>query len=234
MVMLIEKFNYKKIHRETLNGLRYYTNNLGQRLPSVTTVLEHTKSEESKRALQEWRKRIGLERAQEITNQAASRGTRLHKWLEIWVQSGVLGEPGTNPYSRQSHAMAQLIINQGFKRISEVWGNEIGVYFPELYAGTTDCVGLHDGEPTIFDFKQSNKLKKREYIEDYFLQTVAYALAHNAIHDTKISKGVVMIAVWPEQESSPQYQEFVIEHHDFDHYVNVWCDRVSKYYKTHK
>lgn len=232
--MLIQKFNYQKINRENLNGKRYYVNPLGQKLPSVTTILEQTKPEEARKALNEWRRRVGEERAKEISTQASGRGTRLHKWLENFVQNGSLGEPGTNPYSQQSHLMARSIIDNGFSRINEIWGNEVGVYYPELYAGTTDCVGVHEGKETVFDFKQANKPKRKDWIEDYFLQVVAYALAHNEVHNTNIQKGVIMISVLKEGSTVPEYQEFVIENQDFENYVSIWCDRVSQFYKTAK
>ena len=229
--MLNPKFNYKKINRETLDGRRYYVTPTGERVPSVTTILDRTKPAEARQALAEWRKRVGEDRAQQITTEAANRGTRMHKWLENYVQTGDAGTPGTHPESQRSHRMAMKIIESGFKNVSEVWGNEVPLYFPELYAGTTDCVGVHGGEEAILDFKQTNKPKRREWIDDYFLQLTAYALAHNEVHGTKIRKGVVMMSVRPADESEPEYQEFVLEPKDFDMWTQRWCDRVSEYYR---
>lgn len=229
--MLIQKFNYKQITRESLEGRRYYCTPAGDRVPSVTTILDRTKPAEAKQALAEWRKRVGEQRAQQITTEAAGRGTRMHKWLENFVQTGDTGAPGTHPESQRSHRMALKIIEQGFKNVNEVWGNEVGLYFPELYAGTTDCVGMHGGQPAILDFKQSNKPKRREWIDDYFLQLTAYALAHNEVYGTDIRKGVIMMSVRPEQDAEPEYQEFVLEPEDFEHWTNRWCDRVSEYYR---
>lgn len=229
--MLKQIYNYQAINRENLNGRRYYVTPAGERVPSVTTILDRTKPEEARQALAEWRKRVGEQRAQAITTEAANRGTRMHKWLEDYVQHGSLGTPGTHPESQRSHAMAQTIVTNGFVNVSEVWGNEVPLYFPELYAGTTDCVGIHSGEPAILDFKQSNKPKRREWIDDYFLQLTAYALAHNEVHGTNIRKGVVMMCVRPDQGQEPQYQEFVLEPEDFDMWTQRWCDRVSMYYQ---
>jgi genome maintenance exonuclease 1 len=111
----------------------------------------------------------------------------------------------------------------------------VPLYYPELYAGTTDCVGVHDGDESILDFKQSNKPKKIEYISDYFLQLTAYALAHNAVHGTNIRKGVILMCVRPPEISpgvwgEPQYQQFILEPTDFDMWANRWWDRVSEYY----
>jgi genome maintenance exonuclease 1 len=229
--MLNPKFNYKKINRETLDGRRYYVTPTGERVPSVTTILDRTKPAEARQALAWWRRRVGEQQAQQITTEAANRGTRMHKWLENYVQHGAAGEPGTHPESQRSHKMAMTIIEQGFKNVTEVWGNEVPLYFPELYAGTTDCVGVHGGEEAILDFKQSNKPKRREWIDDYFLQLTAYALAHNEVHGTNIRKGVVMMCVRPEDGAKPQYQEFVLEPKDFDMWTQRWCDRVSEYYR---
>ena len=229
--MLIQKYDYHAIKRESLNGRRYYVTPAGQRVPSVTTILDATKPAEARQALAEWRRRVGEDRAQQITTEAANRGTRMHKWLENYVQTGDPGAPGTHPESQPSHCMAMKIIESGFKNVSEVWGNEVPLYFPELYAGTTDCVGVHAGDEAILDFKQSNKPKRREWIDDYFLQLTAYALAHNEVHGSNIRKGVVMMSVRPAADSEPEYQEFVLEPNDFDMWTQRWCDRVSEYYR---
>jgi genome maintenance exonuclease 1 len=158
---LENKFNYVELKRETIDGSRKYITPDGFKVPSVTTILDATKSEESKKALHEWRKRVGVEKAQQITTEAAGRGTRMHKWLENYVKTGETGEPGSNPYSKQSHTMAHSIISQGLSNCTEFWGTEVSLYFPEVYAGTTDLVGVHNGDEAIMDHKQTNKPKKR-------------------------------------------------------------------------
>lgn len=219
------KYNYAPLLRETINGSRKYATPDGEKLPSVTTILDATKSEESKQALQNWRKRVGVQKAQEITTEAAGRGTRMHKWLENYVKTGETGEPGSNPYSKQSHTMAQSIISQGLSNCTEFWGTEVSLYFPEVYAGTTDLVGVHDGSPAIMDHKQSNKLKKKEWIGDYFIQLAAYAAAHNEIYKTDIRKGVIFMCT-----ADNVYQEFIIEGSEFDHWTGVWYQRLEQYY----
>ena len=168
MTLLIEKYNYTKLTRDESTGKRLYATPEGHKVPSVTTILDKTKPAESRIALANWRKAVGEKKAQEITTEAANRGTRMHKYLEDYVTQGFLSDPGSNPFSQQSHKMADCIIKQGFGPVTEVWGNEVPLYFPELYAGTTDCVGVHNGEQSILDYKQTNKPKKLEYIEDYF------------------------------------------------------------------
>ena len=221
-----DKFKYEPIKRiDTPEGRRYATPD-GNKLPSVTTILDATKSEESKQALQNWRKRVGAVQAQAITTEAAGRGTRMHKWLEDYVKTGTIGTPGSNPYSIQSHLMATSIITQGLVKCNEYWGTEVPLYFPAVYAGTTDLCGVHDGSEAIMDHKQSNKLKKREWIDDYFVQLAAYANAHNEVHGTKIRKGVIFMC-----SADNLYQEFILEGSDFDKYSDIWFSRVEKYYE---
>ena len=221
------KYNYVPMSRVEIDGKRRYATPDGEKLPSVTTILDATKSEESKKALQEWRKRVGVQKAQEITTEAAGRGTRMHKWLENYIKTGETGEPGSNPYSLQSHKMAQTIINEGLVKCNEYWGTEVPLYYPKIYAGTTDLVGIHDGDEAIMDHKQTNKPKKREWIEDYFVQLAAYANAHNEVHGTKIRKGVIFMC-----SADNIYQEFILEGTDFDKYTDVWFKRVEKYYMS--
>lgn len=219
------KFNYVSINRETINGQRKYATPDGEKLPSVTTILDATKSEESKKALQEWRNRVGHKKAQEITTEAAGRGTRMHKWIEDYIKTGKIGEPGSNPYSIQSHKMAESIIQQGLSKCNEFWGTEVSLYYPKIYAGTTDLVGVHDGSEAIMDHKQTNKLKKREWIDDYFVQLAAYANAHNEVYGTKIRKGVIFMC-----SADNIYQEFIIEGNEFDSWSDRWFKRLEQYY----
>ena len=219
------KFNYAPLSRETINGSRKYATPDGEHLPSVTTILDATKSKESKDALNNWRKRMGPAKAQEITTEAAGRGTRMHSWLEKYIKTGVMGEPGSNPYSLQSHKMATSIIEQGLVKSSEWWGTEVALYYPKIYAGTTDLVGLHENAESIIDFKQTNKLKKREWIDDYFIQLTAYACAHNEVYGTKIKKGVILMCT-----ADNVYQEFIIEGAEFDSWSDKWFKRVEQYY----
>lgn len=223
--MLIKKYNYQNLEKQTIDGSRKYLTPDGEKLPSVTTILDATKPAAAKKALQEWRNRVGHKQAQQITTEAAGRGTRMHKWIENYILNDMIGEPGSNPYSQQSHKMAQSIINQGLNKCSEFWGTEVPLYFPKVYAGTTDLVGVHDGSPAIMDHKQSNKLKKREWIEDYFLQLAAYAEAHNEVYGTKIRKGVIFMC-----SADNIYQEFIVEGNEFDQWSERWFKRIEQYY----
>jgi len=226
LIYIPDKFKYQELKRETVNGSRKYLTPDGFAVPSVTTILDATKSEEKKQALHEWRKRVGEQKAKEITTEAAGRGTRMHKWLENHIKTGDMGQPGSNPYSIQSHQMARTIIDQGLSKCQEFWGTEVSLYFPEVYAGTTDLVGIHDNSQAIMDHKQTNKPKKREWIDDYFLQLAAYALAHNEVWGTKIRKGVVFMC-----SADNQYQEFIVEGIEFDKYTELWYQKLEQYYK---
>lgn len=220
-----DKFIYQPIKRiDTPDGRRYATPD-GQKLPSVTTILSATTPREKIEKLNEWRRAVGHKKAQEITTEAAGRGTRMHKWLEDYIKTGQIGTPGSNPYSIQSHNMAQTIIKQGLVNCTEFWGTEVPLYFPSVYAGTTDLVGVHDSNEAIMDHKQTNKPKKREWIDDYFIQLAAYATAHNEVHGTKIRKGVIFMS-----DPNAMYQEFIIEGAEFDSWVDKWYRRLEQYY----
>ena len=230
------KFNYHELSRTTEEGKRLYLTPDGKRVPSVTTVLEKTKPEEKKAALQQWRDRVGHAQAQVITTEAANRGTRMHTYLEHYVKTGELRERGTNPFGWASHAMAQTVIEDGLTNVTEFWGVEIPLYFPSLYAGTTDGCGIHLGDESILDYKQTNKPKREEWIEDYYLQLTAYALAHNEVYGTNIRKGVVLMCVKPPVDemgnplARPQYQEFILRPEDFDYWADQWWRRLELYY----
>lgn len=226
MTLLKQKYQYKSLNRNESNGRRLYETPEGHKVPSVTTILDKTKPAESRAALANWKKAVGEKKAQEIVTEAAGRGTRMHKFLEDHIKGVPLKESVSNPYAQQSLEMAKIVIAKGFFKIDEVWGSEVPLYFPELYAGTTDCVGLHQGEASILDFKQTNKPKKEEWIEDYYLQLTAYALAHNEVHGTNIRKGVILMC-----SKDKEYQEFILKPQDFDMWTNRWCDRVSEYYR---
>ena len=235
--MYNEKFAYHRLNRESVNGKRLYATPDGLKLPSVTTILDATRPQEKIQVLENWRRAVGHKKAQQITTDAANRGTRMHSYLEDYIKSGAMPKKGTNPYSWASYEMAKTVINEGLCHVTEYWGVEIPLYFPKIYAGTTDCVGMHKGRESIIDFKQTNKPKKESWIDDYKLQLVAYALAHNELYGTKIQKGVILMCVKPDlnesQEliSQPQYQEFVIEGAEFGHWQQQWWLRLEQFYQ---
>lgn len=234
--MILEKYNYSQLSRKNVNGKRHYCTPDGSAVPSVTTILDKTKPAEKRLALENWKKRVGHEKAQAITTEAANRGTRMHSYLEHYVLDGKLKDRGSNPFSWASHRMAEVVIEHGLCNVQEYWGMEVPLYFPSVYAGTTDCVGVHRGTEAILDFKQTNKPKKEEWIEDYKLQLCAYAEAHNEVYGSSIRKGVILMAVKPQTDdmghvtSDPEYQEFIIEGDEFEHWRQQWWKRVEQYY----
>ena len=220
-IIYVEKYRYSELNKQSKNGKRHYKTPDGRLVPSVTTVLSATKDMTH---LHAWRKRIGEQKAQQITTESANIGTVMHKSLEKHVK-GEIRKPGSNLIQQKAHTMANVIIDNGLQDVSEVWGSEVSLHYPELYAGTTDLVGVYKGAPAIMDFKQARKLKKKEWVEDYFLQLVAYAEAHNKMYDTQINKGRIFICT-----QNNQYQTFDIE--DYEQWVGKWYAKLEQYYKS--
>jgi genome maintenance exonuclease 1 len=215
--MLIQKkYDYKPLERITTENGRRYIVGEGRPLPSVTTILSKTADLTH---LIEWKARVGQAEATRIVTEASGLGTGLHNNLENYV----LGNPMKGTFMQQG--LAKLIIKKGLSKVTEIWGTEVSLYSKDLYAGTTDLVGLHEGIPAVMDYKNSLKEKKREWIEDYFMQLCAYALSHNEMYGTNINRGVVMIAT-----REAKYQEFVIEGDEFIHYETMWANKVCSYY----
>ena len=220
-IAYVQKFDYDHLDKTARNGKRHYETPDGRTVPSVTTILSATKDMTH---LHAWRKRVGAEKAQQITTESANIGTVMHSSLEKHVK-GIDRKPGSNLIHQKAHAMANVIIDNGLNDVSEVWGSEVALHYPELYAGTTDLVGVYKGEPAICDFKQARKLKKKEWIEDYFLQLCAYAEAHNKVYDTNIRQGRVFICT-----QNNEYQTFEID--DYDKWCGKWFAKLEQYYKS--
>ena len=177
--MITKKFDYTTLDKRSIDGKRLYASPDGNHVASVTTILSKTKDQT---ALNEWRKRVGEAKAQEITTEAASVGTRMHKFLEDYIDTGDWPAAGSNPFSQQANDMAKVIKEEALTLVSEIWGSEVSLYHPKIYAGTTDLLGVFKGGNCIMDFKQTNKPKKDEWVDDYKMQLVAYALAHNELY----------------------------------------------------
>ena len=235
--MITQRYNYTPLDRTTIDGKRHYCLPDGKKVPSVTTILDKTKPREKIEALANWKKRVGEAKAQEITTEAANRGTRMHAYLEHYVLQQDMKPLPSNPYAHPSWFMAAEVILKGLGNVDEFWGVEVPLYYSGLYAGTTDCVGVWKGRPAIMDFKQTNRPKKREWIEDYFLQLAAYAAAHNEMHGTTIDQGVILMACQPKlladgTYSTPEYMEFEVLPDEFAHGADQWMKRVELYYLT--
>lgn len=210
-------YPYKLLERvDHPNGRRYIVGE-STALPSVTTILSKTKDMSF---LNEWRAAVGEQEATRITTESSGLGNSMHKLLEDYI----LGKEMKGQFMAMT--LAKLIIKKGLTKVTEVWGTEVMLYSTELYAGTTDLVGLHEGIPAIMDFKNSRQDKKKEMIEDYRAQLAAYALAHNEMYGTDIKKGVIMMAT-----RAGKYQEFIFEGQEFNECVNLWLVALDKYYK---
>ena len=217
-----KKFNYEQLEKvSSSNGKRYYKTPLGD-VESVTTILSKTKDMTK---INEWRERIGNDKANKELKQATDLGTLLHQHLELWLKEKERPH-GTNLIRKMAENMSNSIIENGLKYVNEIWGIEETLYYPNLYAGTTDLVGLYNNKPCIMDFKNSKKIKKEEWIEDYYLQGCAYVHAHNELFNTSI-KDVVVFMV----DREYNHKIFHINGNDFDYYSNKWIKRLKKYFK---
>jgi hypothetical protein len=221
--MLIEKFEYPTLKRVTAkNGQRQYTGDDDQPVPSVTTVLSDTGD---KTALINWRKRVGDEEANRISREAAGLGTKVHNALEKYVLQEEYDISGNNHISVMAKAMLDEMISTGLSQVTEIWGVEVALIAKGLYAGTSDAVGMFNGVESIIDFKTAKKIKKREWIEDYFMQGCAYALAHNEMFGTNIKQVAILMV-----DREGKYADFVIEGDEFEEYCNKWAMRLADYY----
>jgi ATP-dependent exoDNAse (exonuclease V) beta subunit len=224
-VKLVHKYEYPTSTRAAIDGLRHYNiDGSSDKLPSVTTVLGQTQTSDKAASLQRWRDKVGNETARKITQEAAARGTSMHLYLEKYcLGEGYLDMTDVGNVAKH---MAEKIVDKGIdNRLTEIYGNEAVLYYPGLYAGSCDLIGELDGQITIIDFKQTNKPKQREWIGDYFLQMAAYGMAHDAVYDTAIEKGVILMC-----SKDLYYQEFVIEGQEYRNAKHGFLRRLDQFY----
>ena len=218
------KFIYPKSQRSTEDGYRKYL--LGEeKLPSVTTILSATKSEEDKAALANWKERVGYKEANRIKTEASTRGTSMHTYIEDYLKGRV--NESFFETNEQYKIMAKEIIDKGLNgKLEEIYGMEETLYYPEQYAGTADLLAKMNGVDVCVDFKQANRPKKIDYIQDYFLQLGAYTLAHDKVHGTQMKAGIILLCT-----KDIFYQEFKIEGAELEMYQNLFMGRVKKFYE---
>jgi len=216
-------YKYPKSIRETLKGVRHYDVN-DEKLPSVTTILQKTQAIEKTESLKRWAEKVGETEAERIKNTAAKRGTAMHSYLETYLQGGKILD--LRDVGREASSMAETIIEKGFPDLEEIWGVECTLHYPGLYAGQTDMCGIYQGRESIIDFKQTNKPKKVEWIDDMFLQLVAYATAHDQVYGTKIEQGVILMCT-PDNF----FQRFIVNGSEFREWKWKWLRKVSDYYE---
>ena len=219
-------YTYPESTRSTKEGFRTYDVN-EEKLPSVTTILGATKDQDAIDSINRWKAKVGEEAATRIRDTAASRGTNMHLHLERHITGE--GHLDLTPEGKIAKAMADTIIAKGFNDLQEIWGSEVTLFYPGLYAGATDLVGTYDYEDSIIDFKQSNKPKRREWVEDYFMQLAAYAMAHNQVYKTEITQGVILMCT-PDN----YFQKFQVKGREFIKYQHKFLEKVDQYYNLAK
>jgi len=227
-----KKFIYPKSQRSQIQGQRHYniqsnTHSLVKQklLPSVTTIISATQSEEKKQGLADWKARLGDREADKVRDTAALRGTAMHTYLDAYVRGS--GHRDLTSVGQQAEPMAKRIIESGLGDLQEVWGTEVTLYYPDLYAGACDIVGVYANKDSIIDFKQTNKPKKREWIDDYFIQLGAYAMAHNYVYHTKIQSGIILMC-----SKDNLFQKFESSDKEFVGYQHAFLKKVDQYYKN--
>ena len=215
-----KKYNYIQASSTTYQGARTYDVH-GIRLPSVTTILAKTKDQSY---LTSWKNKVGHEEAERIKNLSSKRGTAMHKFIEKYIQES--GYEDLTEIGVEAKPMAEKIIEIGLTPVSEYYGSEVTIHYPGLYAGSTDLVCLHNDLETIIDFKQANRPKEEEWIEDYFLQIAAYAMAHDYVYKSRIRQGIIMICT-PDR----YYQEFKFQDAELRKWKHKFLKRLDEYYE---
>ena len=224
-----KRFVYPKSQRSLIQGKRHYDidDTEQKKLPSVTTIISATQSEEKKQGLANWKARLGDHAADRVRDIAALRGTAMHTFLDAYVRG--TGHKDLTSVGKEAEPMAKKIISDGLSGLDEIWGSEVVLYYPDLYAGATDIVGIYNGEESIIDFKQTNKPKRREWIDDYFIQLGAYAMAHNYIYRTEIQSGIILMC-----SKDKLFQKFEVYGKEFVRYQHAFLRKVDQYYRDQK
>ena len=221
-----KQFIYPKSVRSIIDEERHYSVD-DEKLPSVTTILAATQSDEKKASLQKWKDKVGSVEADNIKNLAASRGTAMHSYLEAHLNGQGLLD--LSDLGQAAGNMARTIIEKGLGDLQEAWGSEVVLHYPGLWAGQTDLVGIYQGRDSIIDFKQANRPKRDEWITDYYLQGAAYATSHDCIYGTNIEQIVILVC-------TPDlfFQRFIINGDRFRQYKWEWLKKVDQYYQLKK
>ena len=221
-MIINDKFKYPILERVDTDIGRHYLDSNNKPVPSVTTVLSGTSK--SKDGLIQWRNRVGEEEAERIIKQSTDIGTAVHEAIENYLNGQSWDNFGVTHDQLIAKKISDKFINYGLKGITDIWGLEVGLLLDNLYAGTADCVGEYEGIPTLIDFKTSKKIKKREWIEDYFLQGCAYANAHNVMFGTKIEQIVILMV-----DRTAIFQEFIVRPTEFNFLTRKWKNRLIEF-----
>ena len=224
--MITNIYTYPELKRQESDEGRFYLDSKNNPVPSVTTVLNKTSNK--KDSIQQWRNRVGEEEANRIIKQSTDIGTMVHEALELYLNDQEWRNFSDNQDGVLAERMTEKFIESGLNSITEVWGLEVGLILDGLYAGTADCVGKINGEPSLIDFKTARKMKKREWIEDYFLQCCAYANAHNVMFSTEINQIVILMI-----DRNLVFQEFIVKPTEFNILTKLWKKRLIEFHNKH-
>ena len=220
-------YDYPRSMRTLIGGKRHYDIREEKLTKSVTTILSACQSDEKKASLEAWRQRLGDEGRRHSVRDDGSRAWHSHAQATLEAHIDGSGLKDLTPLGVQAETMAHKIIESGLRDLEEVWGQEVTLYYPGLYAGATDVVGIFDGQPAIIDFKQSNKPKRREWIEDYFEQLGAYCMAHNYVYGTKIQSGIILMCT-----KDFMFQKFEVSGREFVRYQHAFLKKVDQYHQN--
>lgn len=225
--MITNKFKYPELNRVENDLGRFYIDLQNNHVPSVTTVLSNVSDKKS--SIDQWRRRVGDEEADRVIKEATDIGTMVHLALENYLRGEDQNIFSNDSIGNLARKMSEKFINDALCDISEVYGLEVHLVLEKLYAGTVDCVGVIDGKNTIIDFKTSRRIKKKEWIDDYFLQCVAYANAHNVMFDTNISQVAILMV-----DRDLMYKKFLVKDNEFKHFTSIWKQKLLKFHNTFK
>lgn len=224
--MITNIYTYPELKRQESDEGRFYLDSKNNPVPSVTTVLNKTSNK--KESIQQWRNRVGEEEANRIIKQSTDIGTMVHEALELYLNEKEWRNFSDNQDGVLAERMTEKFIESGLNSITEVWGLEVGLILDGLYAGTADCVGKINGVPSLIDFKTARKMKKREWIEDYFLQCCAYANAHNVMFNTDINQIVILMI-----DRDLIFKEFIVQPTEFNILTKLWKKRLIEFHNKH-
>ena len=223
--MITNKFNYPELKRINNDLGRFYIDPLNNHVPSVTTVLNNIS--DKKTSLDQWRNRVGDVEADRVMKEATDIGSMVHLSLENYLNDIDDNIFTDDSLGNMAKKMSEKLISDALIDISNVYGLEVHLVLDKLYAGTADCVGVIDGKVTIIDFKTSKRIKKKEWIDDYFLQGCAYANAHNVMFDTNISQVAILMV-----DRDLMYKKFIIKGAEFDHFTNIWKKKLLEFHNS--
>ena len=223
--MITNKFEYPELNRINNELGRFYLDNKDNQIPSVTTVLDNMS--DKKASIDSWRLRVGNEEADRVMKKATDIGSMVHLALENYLHNEEENIFTDDTNGSIAKKMYQKFIDDVVDEITEVYGLEVNLFLENLYAGTADCVGTINGVESIIDFKTARRIKKKEWIDDYFLQGCAYANAHNVMFNTKISQVVILMV-----DRDLIYKKFLIKDSEFKHFTNMWKKKLLGFHNS--